>query len=120
MKNITKLVLGIVFCLASCSPKISTSIRKEYETLHYEENVVVLQTNDKQPEDAEVLGIVKVGDTGFSTKCNYETVLDKAKLEARKAGGNAIRITKHKEPDFWSTCHRIDALILKLSSALCV
>ena len=115
MKNITKLVLGIVFCLASCSPKISTSIRKEYETLHYEENVVVLQTNDKQPEDAEVLGIVKVGDTGFSTKCTYETVLDKAKLEARKAGGNAIRITKHKEPDFWSTCHRIDALILKLS-----
>lgn len=115
MKNITKLVLGIVFCLASCSPKIATSIRKEYETLNYEEEVVVLQTNDKQPEDSEILGIVKVGDTGFSTKCNYDTVLDKAKLEARKAGGNAIRITKHKKPNFWSTCHRIDALILRLS-----
>jgi lipoate-protein ligase A len=116
MKNITILIFTFLLLLTSCSPKISSSIRKEYETLNYEEKVSVLQTNDKQPEDAEILGIVKVGDTGFSTKCDYDVVLEKAKLEARKVGGNAIRITKHKKPNFWSTCHRIEALILKLPS----
>lgn len=102
--------------LSSCSPKISTVLTKEYPALTYKEKVAVIGLEEKQPEDSEILGEVKIRDTGFSTKCNYEVVLDKAKLEARNVGGNAIKITKHKKPDFWSTCHRLDAIILKITS----
>lgn len=108
------LLLLLLFCLSSCSPKISTALIKDYGTLDYDDPVQVLNLNEQQPEHAEVLGHVKIRDTGFSVKCNYSVVLDKAKLEARKVGGNAIKITKHNKPNFWSTCHRIDATILKI------
>lgn len=63
------------------------------------------------------LGEVKIGDTGFSTNCDYETVIDAAKLEARKVGGNAIKIVSHQNPDFVSSCHRITATIYKITSS---
>ncbi len=100
--------------LSSCSPRTSTALLTSHESLNYDEEVVVIALDESIPEDSEVLGQVKVRDTGFSTKCNYSIVLDKAKLEARKAGGNAIKITRHKKPDLWSTCHRLDATILKI------
>ncbi|PRX53114.1 hypothetical protein [Flagellimonas meridianipacifica] len=117
MRNHPQLNLVILLLfLSSCSPKISTSLIQEnkYNSLKYDEKITVLELNDKQPDNVEILGHVEIRDTGFSTKCNYNTALDRAKLEARTAGGNAIKITKHKKPDFWSTCHRIDATILKI------
>jgi len=39
---------------------------------------------EKEPDNAEFLGHVKIGDTGFSTNCSYATIIDDAKLEARK------------------------------------
>ncbi|MCL6275247.1 hypothetical protein M3P19_14595 [Muricauda sp. 2012CJ35-5] len=99
--------------LISCSPKLSSVLVKDYQSLAYDEEVVVFDIDEDIPEEFEQIGVLKARDTGFSVKCNYEIVLDKAKLEARKAGGNAIKITMHKKPDFWSTCHRIDAIILK-------
>jgi hypothetical protein len=67
--------------------------------------------------DAEVLGIVKIGDTGFTfTKnCGYQDVLNNAKLQERNAGGNAIKIIEHIPPGK-STCHRITAKILKTNN----
>lgn len=110
------LLYAVLFLLLSgCSPKISTVLTKEYPTLSYTEKVTVLGLEENQPENSEILGEVKVRDTGFSTKCNYEVALDKAKLEARNIGGNAIKITRHKKPDLWSTCHRLDALILRIT-----
>ena len=61
------------------------------------------------------LGHIKIGDTGFTTKNgNYAAVLNIAKDEARKAGGNVVKITKHKSPDMLSSMHRIEADILRV------
>jgi hypothetical protein len=68
------------------------------------------------PPNAEKLGTVKIEDPGFSTNCNYATVIDMAKIEARKVGGNAIKITQHTRPDFFSSCHRITADVLRIDS----
>ena len=103
----------LLFVLNSCGPRTNSALVKEYPALEFDEEVTVLTIDDLRPKNAEVLGTIKVGDTGFSTKCSYEMVLESAKLEARKAGGNVIQLTKHKKPNFWSTCHRIDAVILK-------
>ncbi|MDR1172677.1 MAG: DUF2846 domain-containing protein [Bacteroidales bacterium] len=108
-------LLGILLMLNACSPKISTSINRSYAVLDYREDVMVFGVEEVEPDDAERLGTVKVGDTGFSTDCGLDVVIDKAKMEARKIGGNAIKITKHIPPSMWgSSCHRITANILKV------
>lgn len=111
------LVLSMLIAFSSCSPKVSTILSKSYPPLDYKQEVVVFGLIEDAPSHSEVLGQVKVGDSGFSTKCNYEVVMDQAKLEARNVGGNAIKIIKHKKPDLWSSCHRITAQILKLENA---
>lgn len=111
------LILMLAIALSACNPKISTSIIKSYPMLDYQENVMVIGLEQQVPDSAEVIGRVKVGDSGFSTNCNYDLVIDKAKLEARKAGGNAIKITKHTPPSIMgSSCHRITANILKVKN----
>lgn len=108
------LLVAVLIIYSSCSPKISTSIRSSYPPLDYKEDVVVMGLNQAEPELAELIGYVKITDTGFTANCGYDLVIEKAKLEARKVGGNAIKIIEHMPPSFGSSCHRIVAKILKV------
>lgn len=111
------MIISALIFFSSCNPKISTSICKSYPALDYKQEVVVFGLDQPEPDNAEVLGQVKIGDAGLSTNCGYDIVMDKAKLEARKAGGNAIKIIEHKPPTaMGSTCHRITARILKVEN----
>ena len=112
--HVLMILVGFIF-FGSCNPKISTSISKNYAPLDYTQEVVVIGLNQAEPDDSEFLGEVKIGDTGFSTNCNYDIAINQAKLEARKAGGNAIKITEHRPPTaMGSSCHRITASILNV------
>lgn len=117
--GISLFIGGLLLLLtSSCSPKVSTSISKHYAALDYREEVTVFMPVDDFPADAEVVGTVKIGDSGFSTDCGLDVAIEKAKEEARKAGGNAIKITRHQPPSFWtSSCHRIKADILKIDAS---
>jgi hypothetical protein len=117
MKRFTQLLICII-CLGiiSCSPKVTSSLIKKYEPLDFTENVTVLGLEEEVPAEAELLGEIKIGDSGFTTKCTYEDVIAKAKLEAMKIGGNVLKITEHKTPSsMGSSCHRIMAKILKMN-----
>ena len=110
-------MIALLMAFSSCSPKISTSLSKSYPALDYQQEVAVIELDQPEPARSEVLGQVRIGDTGFTTDCKYEVVLDKAKMEARKAGGNAIKIVEHQQPTaFGSACHRITAKILKVEN----
>lgn len=119
MKNLVY-GLGISMLLIAfnaCSPKISTNLSKSYPALDYNQEVAVIGLGQAEPAGSEDLGQVRIGDAGFTTNCGYDVVLDKAKLEARKAGGNAIKIIEHQQPSvFGSSCHRITAKILKVDN----
>ena len=111
------IIFVILASICSCSPKISTSISKNYMPIDYKQEIMVIGLDQAEPDDAELLGQVKVGDTGFSTNCSYDVVIDKAKMEARKVGGNAIKIIEHKLPSMMgSSCHRITARILQVKN----
>jgi hypothetical protein len=113
----TALLFVSAILLSSCSPKITTSISKQYATLDYQEEVRVFNLDESVPYDFEELGIVKIGDTGFSTNCGWEVVIERAKSEARKVGGNALKITEHILPTMMgSSCHRITAQILRIEN----
>jgi len=115
MKKVSLVLLLVaIFILNSCAPKVSTTISKSYPALDYREDVKVFGIQDSEPANAEELGIVKIGDAGFTKDCGLDLVLEKAKAEARKVGGNAIKIIDHNPPGLGSSCHRITAKILKV------
>jgi hypothetical protein len=107
-------LMTVLILLSSCSARITTSIQKIHEPIPRTEEVKVMNSLTEVPQGAELLGKVDVGDSGFTTNCSYDTVLNAAILEARKAGGNAICITDHLTPDFHSSCHRISTNIYKI------
>lgn len=82
---------GCLWILASCAPKISSNISKNYGPLDYREEVRVFAINEQTPENSEEIGIVKIGDSGFTIKCDWETVIEKAKIEARKMEGMPLK-----------------------------
>ena len=105
----------IEFVLLGCSPKITSNFTTSHTPLNKDMEVMILDIDAPMPENAEVLGQIKIGDTGFTTKNgNYAAVLNIAKDEARKAGGNVVKITEHKSPDMLSSMHRIEADILRV------
>ncbi len=118
-KLLLTLGFAVLFILSACGPRISTQLYKKHSELNYKEEVTVIKSSQPLPQDAQVIGTVNVGDSGFSVKCNYELVLDKAKLEARKIGGNVLRITRYTPPDLMSSCHRIKADIIRVEDLSC-
>lgn len=109
--------IACIVVLQACGPKILTSISKSYPVLDYREEVRFFGLNDPLPASVEKIGVVKIGDSGFTTDCQFASVVDKAKLEARKVGGNAIKIIEHKLPGMdGSSCHRIQAAILRIEN----
>lgn len=117
MKPITIFLFLItaIWLLQACGPSVKTkaSTTQNLSSLDYRQEVYVYTSDEAIPGNiVKDIGSVKVGDGGFSSNCDYETVIAAAKEEARKNGGNVVYIEEHKTPDFWSTCHRIKAKIL--------
>ncbi len=115
MKTLTP-ILFFLFLLSACAPKINTQVTKTYPTLSYNEEVKVFGLKTVLPSNVEVIGSVKIGYGGLGLKCSFEEALENAKIEARKIGGNAIKITEHLFPNMMtSVCHRIKVNILRIN-----
>lgn len=114
MKRTLILFLFLVIILQSCSPKIRTNLSSESQKpLDPEIKILVINQDEKLPENSQFIGDLKVGDSGFSTDCGYTKVIDEAKETARKTGANLIYLTQVKKPDLASTCYRIKAKLYK-------
>lgn len=109
------LILASYTLFVSCTPSIHTTIYKKLPLNNSNGKVQIFGIKEKIPPNAEKIGIVKITDSGFTLNCNFDLVSNLAKEEAKKIGGDAIKLTKHDLPDFKSSCHRITADILKLS-----
>lgn len=109
------LAFGLLY---SCAPKVTTTIQKSLAPLAATEEVKVISITDRAPSDAQYLGTVKIDDNGFSTNCKWDVIIAKAQAEARKVGGNALKILDHYPPvAMGSSCDRIVARILKVDPA---
>lgn len=110
--------LGILCLFTSCSPRVGSTITKSYPALSTESPITVYYLQERFPVDADTLGKVKISDTGFTTKCDSLTVINEIKNEARKAGGNAVKITSHRKPSILgSSCHQMEAMILRIDES---
>lgn len=61
----------------------------------------------------EVLGRVRLGDSGFSTKCHEDDAVRILKKEACGLNADAVNITDEKRASFISSCYRAEATFLK-------
>ena len=110
MKKVFFLLLSTALLSAACGPAARVlSSADNYPPLPEYVNVFVLDLSEQAPADGAFVGVLEVGDSGFSMDCDYQTVILKAKEQARTMGGNLVKITDHKKPNFFSTCHRIRA-----------
>src|SRR4051812_11183409 len=110
------LLLIFVVAATSCGVTVKTTITKSYPPLSDTERVTVVPENQLAPSNTSLVGTVAVYDPGSPMICGYDYVVKKATLEARKAGGNVLKITKHVKPAL-NTCHNIWADILKIDTS---
>lgn len=105
------LLFLIAFALINCSSSIKTKIsNSNFSALEDNEIIYILKNENSIPKGSDFVGNLKIGDTGFSTDCSYETVINNAKSEAKKLGANLVFLTEVKEPGtFTSSCYRIKA-----------
>lgn len=110
-----KAVLPLML-LTACSPRVTTKIVKSYPAVVAVDSVCIYESGDTIPNSAEPIGYVSVKDAGTTTKCKYDQVLQIARRETAKAGGNGFAVTEHKEPALWgSSCHQISGTMLHIS-----
>lgn len=95
MKKALLFLCALAVCFCSCSPKIHKQITKPLPPLDATSEVTVYDLSQVVPENAEVIGNVSVVDGGFTSRCDWEAVIEAAKQEARSAGGNGIEILQH-------------------------
>ena len=111
-----KKTIFLLLLFASCMPSRKVSILSNSQSLPIGASVNIIGIGQKLPENAKLLGQIRIGDNGFSTNCKYDEVLAIAVNECRKMGANTFQIIQHKDPTaLGSTCHRIkgDAYLVK-------
>jgi len=109
MKKITQFsVLYLLpLFLGSCAPKVLTEINNPHTPVVTANEVRLYEVGDSVPQSAELIGRVKVLDSGLSTHCQYDQVVALAKEKTAQSGGNALALTDHRKPSIWSSCHQI-------------
>lgn len=116
MKFQTALFLIAIFLIQSCSPKVKSKLTGDvkYDPLDTSTEVLVFKVKESAPEGSDFIGEIKVGDTGFSTDCDYFEVLKTAKSEARNSGANILKLTKILRPGTnLSNCYRLKAKLYR-------
>lgn len=111
-KSLILLLFGI--SIISCSPKIRSNLANTiFPPIEKDQEIFLLDETEIVPQNSAFVGDLKIGDSGFSTDCGYNTVIENAKETAKKSGANIIELTEIKKPNFGSTCYRIKAKLYR-------
>lgn len=102
-------LITAIIVLASCTPAIQKNISSDYEQEVQPQDIAVFKPDMVLPEDAQKIGSIEIGDTGFTTDCSLTKVVNLAREKASQQGAHAIKLTNVNEPDLASTCYRINA-----------
>jgi len=84
-------------------------VQGQESTALWHNGIVVCGVEDTDKVTGTDLGPVKTRDRAFSGACTYAEVLDRVVDVAKTMGANLVRITRHKYPEIWNNCHRLEA-----------
>jgi hypothetical protein len=109
-------IATLVATFIGCSPKAGSSVTDNSLTsLNEDAAVLVLDVNRPLPDGCRRIGDLKADAGG--AECHYSTVIANAKAQARKMGGNVVKITRYWEPGIGNPCYRIKAEVFVSPSA---
>ena len=116
-KRIISIMVCFLFLFASCT----SSIKREGYVLDHSTvsqadcaNTIIVRSLDYDPGLVVPLGKISASDSGFSVDCSEKFVIDSFKKDACAVGADIVNITKDSQPDFWSTCYRAEAELLRI------
>jgi hypothetical protein len=104
-------VTALVVFAIGCSPKSSPSAAgNSLQPLSEDAEVLVLGLNQALPDSCRQIGKIKAG--GDGSNCHYSGAIADAKAQARKMGGNIVKITEYRDQGLVAPCYQIKAKIL--------
>lgn len=118
MKYIIYTVLfTTVFLLSGCTPKIFVARTQYYPPLSVLDSIYILTSENTVPPNAKLIGSIEITDRSPSAQSRFQDIIQQAKEEARKMGGNILYITKHIRPGIdGNSRHQLSGNILRESS----
>lgn len=105
----------LLIFMASCSPRVTTTVLRQYTPLPESADVALFEFGDFAPDSAEVIGAVTVENGGLATNIHYLQLVGLAKEEARKIGGNGLQIIDYPPSYSGNTYKSISATVLRLN-----
>ena len=111
MKASIMVVILVITMVAvqGCAPREKVNVTSTRDALPENCPVTLYGVNEQKPAKYETLATIKFGEKGLSISCNRKEIEAEMRVQACKAGANAIIVIKEKEPDLWSTCYRATA-----------
>jgi hypothetical protein len=121
MKKLNLLCYLAIF-ISACSPIINTQIKKSYPP-NPNDSIIVYDLGQNIEYKYEDLGTFKIENGDFTKLSKYDKIIDYAKNEAKKIGGNAIKILEHIKPEtemaglgvVFTTSHNVVFKVIKVS-----
>lgn len=113
-----KQLINIIFIITiigftSCNPKITSNLINSQSKLSIDDKVALLDIEHKLPDSITKIGDLRFQDSGFSTDCSFNSLMNRARIEARKNGANIVKVVDKKKPDLWSSCYRLKIELYK-------
>ncbi len=112
-KNIFISIIICTILLSACS-HIRTSIIKTYDNNLNCNHIALYGIRDTLPDNAEKLGFVRIFGAKSALGDNLEKNILEAKYEAKKIGGNALRITMPSPTDYVTSERKLRAEIYRI------
>ncbi|HEY2775238.1 MAG TPA: hypothetical protein VGK20_14415 [Candidatus Binatia bacterium] len=102
---------------AGCGPSVYMRTDHAYPGLAPTCCPDLYQMNDAVPGNALLIGEVRLGDTGFSTRCSQQEAMERVRAQACRIGADLVKITAQNYPNFVSTCYRVRAGLYRKGAA---
>ncbi len=117
--NFALILRGLFFpaaiaVMASCSSqRVVTNVINRYPSLVGTDDVAVYEKEEDKPEEAILIGLVRVYEDKLTKPVPWETTLKYAKKAVSRNGGNGLLIQEHIYPDYpKSRNHQLSGQIL--------
>ena len=88
--------------LFSCAPQIKVVVKNSYLPREDDESLVIYKKAEQIPSNSAQIGKLEATCVKWMKKCDSISIFSIAETKIKKAGGNALLITKFEKPSFWN------------------
>ncbi|MBD3344545.1 MAG: hypothetical protein GF401_05740 [Chitinivibrionales bacterium] len=115
--NFLLFLLILICSLAGCTHRVKRIGYNSDTPVSTDCDILIKKNYNYSENEVKVVGKIKLGDTGFSIKCEESDALKILRQEGCAVNADVINIVEEKRADFLSSCYRVTATFLKFNQA---